>query len=111
MTIMNQNSLLNLGGITMKMSKKEGMAILVAAMVSTFGAGGANANVVYTYTGNDFTTVTVPPGSSFYTTSDFLTITLTLTGPLAANLNLASVIPEAVSYSFGAGNFSLGFNF
>jgi hypothetical protein len=43
------------------MSKKEGMAILVAAMMSTFGAAGANADVVYTYTGNDFTGVAPSP--------------------------------------------------
>jgi hypothetical protein len=93
----------------MKMSKKEGMAILVAAMASTFGAGSANANAVYTYTGNDFTTFTsTTTFPSAYTTSDFLTITLTLTAPLTANLNLASVLPEAVSVVYSDGVISAG---
>jgi hypothetical protein len=75
----------------MKMSKKEGMAIVVAATVSTLGAGGANADVVYTYTGNDFNSFSTP--ALPYTTSDFVTLTLTLSAPLADNLNNVSVTP------------------
>jgi hypothetical protein len=89
----------------MKMSK--GMAIVVVAMVSTFGAGGANADAIYTYTGNDYTTVTPPPPlSSVYTTSDFVTLSLTLTAPLAGNLNLVSIIPEVVFFTISDGFFS-----
>jgi len=90
----------------MKVSKKEGKAVLLAAIVSTFGAGGANANAVYTYTGNDFTTVT--PSPSRYTTSDFVTLTLTLTAPLADNLNLVSIIPEVVAFTISDGVMSYG---
>jgi hypothetical protein len=89
---------------TMKMSKKEGMAVLLAAIVSTFGAAGASADAIYSYTGNDFTTVTPsPPLSSVYTTSDFVSLTLTLTAPLQDNLNLASIIPEVVSFTISDG--------
>jgi hypothetical protein len=107
----------------MKMSKR---AILVTAIVSTFGVAGANANqifdeaqearafnfasnanspgiwtssgAVYTYTGNDFTSVT-----GAYTTSDFLTLTLTLTAPLADNLNMQSTASTNWSYYDGLG--------
>ena len=86
----------------MKMSQKRGMAVLLAAIVSVFGATGASADAIYTYTGNDFTTVT-PTLSSLYTTSDFVSVTLTLTAPLQDNLNLASVIPDVVSVAISDG--------
>jgi hypothetical protein len=84
----------------MKMSTKDGMAIVVAAMVNTFSAVTANADVIYSYTGNPFTQV-IPP----YTTSDFLTVTLTLSAPLADNLNLLSVSPQ--SFTFSDGEFTI----
>jgi hypothetical protein len=91
----------------MKMSKKEGRAVLLAAIVSAFAAGGANANAVYTYTGNHFTNFSTPPDStsSFYTTSDFVTLTLTLTAPLSDNLNLVSIIPQVVDLFVSDGQF------
>jgi len=95
-----------LEGITMNMSKKEGRAVLFATIVSTFGAGGANANAVYTYTGNDFTTVT--PSPSRYTSSDFVTLTLTLTAPLADNLKLVSIIPKVVAFTISDGVMNYG---
>jgi hypothetical protein len=50
----------------------------------------------YQYTGNPFTDVTAP-----YTTSDFVTATLTLAGPLAPNMPLTSVTPIAFTLSDG----------
>jgi hypothetical protein len=80
------------------------MAVLLAAIVSTFGAGRANADAIYTYTGNDFTTVT--PSPSVYTTSDFVSITLRLNEPLADNLNLVSIILAVVDFTVSDGFFS-----
>jgi hypothetical protein len=111
------------------MSKKEGMAIAVAAMVSIFGAGanadqifdsgqclgfvcpgpsggeGSNTNSpgVWTPSGNVYTYT----GHDFttvtgpYTTSDLVSLTLTFSAPLADNLNLTSITPTFASFSDG----------
>ena len=50
----------------------------------------------YQYTGNAFTDVTAP-----YTTSDFVTATLTLADPLAPNMPLTSVTSIAFTLSDG----------
>jgi hypothetical protein len=112
------------------MSKKEGMAIAVAAMVSIFGAAGANADQIFdsgqclvafcggpsggegsntnspgvwTSSGNVYTYT----GHDFttvtgpYTTSDLVSLSLTFSAPLADNLNLTSITPTFASFSDG----------
>jgi hypothetical protein len=83
----------------MKKSKKEAMALVVAATVSTVGASGAKADVVYSYTGNDFNSFSTP--ALPYTTSDFVSLTLTLSAPLGDKLTNASVTPISFTISDG----------
>ena len=54
------------------------------------------ADTIYTYTGNDFTRVD-PSTGNVYTTSDFITLSFTLSAPLAPNLDLGT--PEVVTPS------------
>jgi len=82
--------------------------VLLAAIVSTFGAGGTHADAIYTYTGNHFTTVDNFSPFSGYTTADFVTLTLRLTAPLADNLNLVSITPEVVDFFASDGLMSYG---
>jgi MYXO-CTERM domain-containing protein len=56
----------------------------------------AHADVILTYTGNDFTQFTAP-----YTGTDKVTASITLANPLGDNLNLAPVTPLAFSLSDG----------
>jgi hypothetical protein len=51
---------------------------------------------MYQYTGNHFTDV-----SGLYTTSDFVTATITLAGPLGANENFTQVTPIVFKLSDG----------
>ena len=56
----------------------------------------AIADTVYTYTGNNFTTFTVP-----FNSSDSVYGSLSLAAPLGANLDQAFVTPEHFSFSDG----------
>lgn len=56
----------------------------------------ARADVVYTYTGNDFTSATTP-----YTLSDYVTAELTFATPLAADMTLQIVTPLSFAFSDG----------
>jgi hypothetical protein len=51
---------------------------------------------IYTYTGHDFTVVNGP-----YTTSDFESVSVTLSSPLAYNSGLTGYTPTAFSFSDG----------
>ena len=62
---------------TFKFTGRAGRSLAAAAAGIIFAAG-ANANVIYSYTGTPFTTVISP-----YTTSDFVTATITLDAPLS----------------------------
>jgi hypothetical protein len=59
------------------------------------------AGEIYTYTGNDFTSFTIP---STYTGSDFVSGTFTLTAPLPDNLALSTNDISPVAFSFTDGN-------
>ena len=80
----------------MKTPVRSGLAIVVAAAVSALGATSAGASEIYTYTGNYFTSADAP-----YSTSDYLTISLTFSAPLGDNFSLAYVTPTSYSLSNG----------
>jgi len=75
-------------------------AAILFAQTAVFTASSANAVVIYSYTGNNFTSVFAPG----YTTSDKITGTLTLSSALPDSLT--SLTDEAglvTSYSFSDG--------
>jgi hypothetical protein len=79
------------------MSPKRAIATAILCVGGTIFAGtAASANVILDYTGKNFTSVSGP-----YTTSERVTGTITLSGPLAANLNFFDATP--VSFSFNDG--------
>src|ERR1700761_6939770 len=90
--------------VKMRFSHKVG---LVAALLLTqylWGVRFADAEVIYTYTGNDFTssgTIGTPESATAYTTSDSVTGEFTLATPLGDNLTNYSFTP--LSYSFNDG--------
>jgi hypothetical protein len=75
-------------------------AVMVQGL-ALLGLSAANANVILTYTGNDFTTLSPPGPPSNYTATDKVTASITLANPLGDNLNLASVTPLAFSLNDG----------
>lgn len=80
-------------------------AAAVIAQAAIFTATSASAQIVYTYSGNDFTSVYAPG----YTTSDKITGTLTLSSALPSSLTtLTNEAALVTSYSFsdGVNNFT-----
>ena len=69
---------------------------LVALAVGFLTAASVQADTMYKYTGNPFTFVSGP-----YTTSDFVSVMLSLASPLAANMPLTQVTPTLFSFSDG----------
>jgi len=78
------------------------LAVLPIGLVLGLGAP-AWADVIYTYTGNPFTSAQAP-----YTTLDKITATMTLTNPLAPSLSLSDVTPNLVALSMSDGVQTLG---
>ncbi len=74
------------------------MRLLCVAVALTlpFVSSLAKASTIYSYTGQDYTSATVP-----YTTTDSVTGSFTLNTPLGANLLDSSVMPTAFSFSDG----------
>jgi MYXO-CTERM domain-containing protein len=68
----------------------------LALGIALLSSPAAHADVILTYTGNDFTSVSGP-----YTTADRVTASINLAIPLADNLNLAPVTPLAFSLGDG----------
>ena len=56
------------------------------------------AVAIYTYTGNPFTTAPLP-----YTFSDYVTVSMTLTNPIAPSQNLLNVVPDLVTLTMSDG--------
>jgi hypothetical protein len=82
-------------------------AVALMAQAAMFAAAPANASVVLTYTGNNFTSVFAPG----YTTSDKITGTLTLSSALPDSLTtLTDETALVIAYSFSDGvtTFSTG---
>jgi hypothetical protein len=77
------------------------LLILGAGLICLMHLTTANANVILTYTGNDFTTFTSP-----YTGTDKVTASITLASPLGDNLNLTPVTPLTWSLSDGEQTFT-----
>ena len=70
--------------------------IAPAALLAAFSIGPACADVVYTYTGNDFTSTTSP-----YTTDEYVTVTMDYASTLQPNLVDSAVTPVSWSFSDG----------
>ena len=68
----------------------------VAALSLAYPGSVQAVPATYRYIGNPFTDVDAP-----YTTSDFVTAIVTLTGPLGANMPLTAVTPTAFTFSMG----------
>jgi MYXO-CTERM domain-containing protein len=81
--------------------KKLSTGAALALGIASLDLPAAHANVILTYTGNDFTTLSPPFTPNPYTTTDNVTASITLANPLGDNLNLASVTPLAFSLSDG----------
>jgi hypothetical protein len=80
----------------MKSSKPTPSLVVLVAALSSLGAANANADVIYSYLGNDFTTVTGP-----YTTSDHVTISFTLASALGDSLHSTDVTPLTYTITDG----------
>ena len=78
------------------------LGFAVAAFLGIGSVASAQAAAVYQYSGLPFTNVT-----GVYTTADFVSGTITLANPLAANLSAASISASILSYSFSDGHQTL----
>jgi len=71
------------------------LALIVAGLV-TWTARSAEANTIYQYTGNPFTSFVSP-----YTSGDALSLSFALASPLADNLSNQAITPISFSFSDG----------
>jgi hypothetical protein len=80
---------------------------LLAAFVLTLPL---MASTTYTYTGNDFTTITCVANcpSPAFATSDFISGSFTLSSPLAPNLDEVSIFPSSFTFTDGPDTFTSG---
>jgi len=72
--------------------------LIVAAVLALSASSQAAADIIYQYTGLPFTSASSP-----YTTSDFVSISLTLANPLPANLSDSNILPLVKTYTFTDG--------
>jgi hypothetical protein len=82
------------------------MSFLFAAALSALGAPTASADVIYTYTGNNFTAAS--PSNFTFFLSHNVTISLTFASPLADNLSSQSLEPTSFAISNGPTTFQKG---
>jgi hypothetical protein len=73
-----------------------GTAIVIAAALSAMAPASSSADVIYTYTGNDFQAASGP-----YTLTDKVTGTFELAAPLGNSVGPVSITPEAFSFTDG----------
>jgi len=75
--------------------RRRALVPIIAALPVVWVAPLANADVIYQYTGNPFTTVTGP-----YTTGDFVSITFTTPDTLVPNLQFQNVAASVIHSAF-----------
>jgi hypothetical protein len=80
----------------MKRGHKFGLLAVSLFTQCLWGSQFANAEAIYTYTGNLFTFTTTP---SSFTTADSVTGTFTVATPFADNLSFVSVTPTTYSFA------------
>jgi hypothetical protein len=81
--------------------KKLAASAVIAQVIAMLGLSEAYADVVLTYTGNDFTFFQPP-----YNGTDRITATITLADPLGNSTNLTAVTPISYSISDGVQTFT-----
>src|SRR5437870_3389424 len=80
--------------------KKLVVGAVIAMGIASLGSAAANADVTYTYMGNDFTLFTGP-----YTGNDFVAVSITLASALGASAPFQGVSPTAFRISDGVQSF------
>jgi hypothetical protein len=86
------------------MKSRLSAALVAGGFALWLSASQARADTIYTYTGNDFTAIEDPTASAVtYTTSMSITGSLTVAGPLGANLPLTNITTQVLSFSFSDG--------
>lgn len=80
----------------MRLNKFKFAGIFLFLLMAIISAPHAQADTVYTYTGNPYTTALSP-----YTTSMFVSVTFTLAAPLGNNFPFATITPASYSVSDG----------
>jgi hypothetical protein len=83
----------------MKLRKLVTGAVIAQGLALLVGSPGANADVMYTYTGNDFNTFSGSPNP--YTSNDKVTAALTFASPLPANLSEQNETPSMFTLKDG----------
>jgi hypothetical protein len=74
-------------------------ACVVCALLMLVAAAAANADTIYTYTGNDYGIFASFP----FTASEHITATFTFATPLAGSLPLANDLPSLLSWTINVG--------
>jgi hypothetical protein len=82
--------------------RKPFACVVGAALICLVAAAAANADTIYTYTGDDYEFFNPP-----FTTHEHITATFTFASPLAGSLLLANDLPGLLSWTINVGVLSL----